>query len=968
MSDPERDEHTQQPPEETTPEASGSEASALKGDETPVVISEESTQNDDVESALDSEQEAVGDRSERVVFYDAALSQAALEEQKSAPDTEQPDHDAEALRSDDTPFLGDSASKVRVYDTPLLTEAAPQPDDTAAAELDVADLEPQPEMDASATAFEALTLADALGQMMHSPLATLRQLIAVARTPDPTSVKLSATRRAYAAGGATQTVREGTREPAVVLPGLRRPHARLRQRNAAAEVPQIEDRLSVGRTGVQLALRVVAFLLAWWGTLTMVSAPSRSEADGLDVGMPLLVIGFFVWLVSEILGRGGEYVPPAEPAAAAPETTSPLTPRLIMLTASIALSGVGVALTAGNTFTVGGVFAWIASIVLGAWAVSPLSWSPKQTFEAARQFRLRINWVMIALVVITLVGGYFRLKDLNLLPREMTSDHVEMILDTYYLRNGAHNVFFSNNGGREAIQFYLYAFVSQLPGLGLDFSTLKLLNAIEGILAIPVMFFMGRAVIGDRERRLGTLVGLLTAAFVAVSYWDVILSRLGERIVLMPLATALLILFLVRALRYNRRGDFVWAGLALGVGLYTYQAFRMMPLVILVSGVMALAFYLRRREDARRLVINFAALGFVALLVYLPLFSYSLQYPEDYWRRTSGRLFGDEITQTTDENGNLIFRQPTIEERVAAFQQNFPQLVINLRNAALMYNWKGDVAWFQNYPNEPAFDPIAGGLLVVGVAAWIARMIRRRDPFNWAFPAIFLILMLPSAFAIAQPIENPSFTRMSGTLPLAFLLVALPLALMARSAARLLGGAGGVLVAGVAAGGLVFGSYVANQNTYFVDYNRTYVISSYPYSAAGPILRMFAENVGYGNAFVINRPAWWDHRALGIEGGVYDYPNGIPSLADVPTFLQSARLNARYPLDVNRDLLFFYAGDDVATHRWLLQKFPTGFWQLNETYQPEDTFYTFRVAGLGEAAFDAFIQDALDDDLSQQVG
>src|SRR5690606_41026514 len=139
---------------------------------------------------------------------------------------------------------------------------------------------------------------------------------------------------------------------------------------------------------------------------------------------------------------------------------------------------------------------------------------------------------------------------------------------------------------------------------------------------------------------------------------------------------------------------------------YTYQAYRLMPLVMAVGGVIAMFFYLRRVHELRRLVLNFVALGIVAMLVYLPLFSYSIQFPEDYWRRTSGRLFGDEITQTTDEEGNLIFRQPTIQERIDAFQRNFPALMTNIRNALLMYNWKGDVAWVQNHPNEPAFDPI----------------------------------------------------------------------------------------------------------------------------------------------------------------------------------------------------------------------------------------------------------------------
>ena len=72
-------------------------------------------------------------------------------------------------------------------------------------------------------------------------------------------------------------------------------------------------------------------------------------------------------------------------------------------------------------------------------------------------------------------------------------------------------------------------------------------------------------------------------------------------------------------------------------------------------------------------------------------------------------------------------------------------------------------------------------------------MFRRRDAFDWALLPLILIMMLPSALSIAYPIENPSATRMSGTLPGVYLLAALPLALLALALPRLIGEAGSVL-------------------------------------------------------------------------------------------------------------------------------------------------------------------------------
>ena len=165
---------------------------------------------------------------------------------------------------------------------------------------------------------------------------------------------------------------------------------------------------------------------------------------------------------------------------------------------------------------------------------------------------------------------------------------------------------------------------------------------------------MGREVIGKDEPRLGNAVGLAMAALVAVSYWHEMLSRLGLRIVLTPLFIALVIIFLARAVRYNRRSDFIYAGLALGVGVYAYQAIRMLPVAIVVAVGIALIFWVRSMRERRQMLMNLAALVLVSFAIFVPLFRYSLEYPEDFWRRTSGRLFGDTITETTDANGNLI--------------------------------------------------------------------------------------------------------------------------------------------------------------------------------------------------------------------------------------------------------------------------------------------------------------------------
>ena len=566
------------------------------------------------------------------------------------------------------------------------------------------------------TSFEDLTLAEAVGAFWHAPLATLRSIAVVARTPKYTPRNSAQAPSTFAAP--TYAPPPLPTKPVTTAAPTSIPEFTDTQPVAPSAVVELaqEYPASGGATWLQLILRLIGLGLAVAGGLVMLASPIRSEQTGLDVGAPYLLVGFVVWLVAElvpILTRSR--LAAAPPIVRARETVLDLSASRVI---AALLGTVAVGLTwmfnDRNLFTVAGVIFWALSVLLWVWALAPAGWTPISGVQAVwhwlRSQRLRLSWTLVALIAIMIVGAYFRLNDLSSTPPEMTSDHVEKLLDVNRVLHGTTNVFFANNHGRDAIQFYLLAAMSYLPGLSLNFTLLKLATVLEGLITLPVLWWMGREIIGKDEPRLGNAVGLVLAALVAVSYWHEMLSRLGLRIVLTPLFTALVIIFLARGLRHNKRSDFLWAGIALGAGVYAYQSMRILPLAVVVGVGIALIFSLRSLRDRRQMMMNLAALVIVSFVIFVPLFHYSVEYPEDFWRRTSGRLFGDELTQTTDENGDLVMRVPSMQERIVAFDKNIPVLLDNFRNALLMYNWKGDVAWINNAPNHPAFDVFTGGL------------------------------------------------------------------------------------------------------------------------------------------------------------------------------------------------------------------------------------------------------------------
>lgn len=726
------------------------------------------------------------------------------------------------------------------------------------------------------------------------------------------------------------------------------------------------------RRRVMFRLVPLTFILAGiWVLLDSMDEAPAQVFDIASTGFGLLVFGLVLWALLDLLtslnARRTLSDDETNEAFSAPYEDLPWYMRIHPARVIIALLGsVAIAFTwigtSNNNFTTIGFYAWLASIALWTAALAPAAWRPR-TWPRTILDRVRAwrpTWVTIILVLIMLVGAIFRLSSLDTIPPEMTSDHVEKILDAQRVYDGSRNIFFANNGGREPFQMYALALFAYLPGQSVNFDSLKLLAVIESLITLPVLYWLGREIAGPERRKLGIILGLGLAALVAVSYWHVAITRLSLRIILTPLVTSLLLIALARAMRHNRRGDFIMAGLVLGFGLYTYQAVRMLPVVV-VAGIFIAAYMSGTWRTWLRYGVNLAVLVLISFIVFVPMFHYSVENPELFWLRTSGRLLGDDVINETLEDGTIIQRDATAAERLEAFNDNVPVLMSNIRNALLMFNWKGDVAWINGAPNQPAMDQVSGALLIVGLAAWLAFALRRRDPVLWLIPLMIFIMLLPSALSIAYPIENPSHTRTSGALPAAYMIAALPLALITE---RLLRNPGGRRGLAVAAGLWVFllgVAYAANTRVYFEDFRRSYLISSLPYSDAGQVLQGFALSDGsYGNAFMIAYPFWWDHRAIGLEAGLPDWPNGIISINDVPSFLRdSANRSGRYRLLPDRDLLFFYSPNDEASAEKLAEWFPEGRGITFPSYQAGDDFMLYRVPALGADGFQDFLARTL---------
>ena len=547
--------------------------------------------------------------------------------------------------------------------------------------------------------------------------------------------------------------------------------------------------------------------------------------------------------------------------------------------------------------------------------------------------------------MILFVGAIFRLAQLESLPREMYPDHADAIFDAYRIWQGEFEIMTApRHDARESMHYYLVALLSNLPGLGFNHFTLKIVAAFESILTLPLIIWAGVEVMGERDRRFGLAVGLMAAGLVAVSYWHVVISRYALRTHLTAPFAAIVIIFLARALRNNRRGDFVACGLALGFSAYAYTASRILPLVVVVG--VGIALLLRRRSWKRRwrYFVNLGALAFVSSMIILPMLHYAQDDPEHFWGQIAIHTSG---SKSIDENTGTIFSA-----------DNLALLLNNIRNALLSFNWRGDADWIHAVNREPTMDVYAGAFLILGVAALAVRLVKWRDPAHWMLPTAVICMLLPSALAFYVPWTNPDNTRMNGAIPPVYIIAALPVAIIALSLARQMPGRLGRAAAVIFCSAILVLSARQNWKVYFHDFAHGYAKSSQPYSELGATLRGFADSDGaYANAFVIG---WGLYRPSAIETGADPVvAQRTFRLHDIPRIMQSTYSGQDpFRFDADIDLLFIYPSGDGDSAARLADWFPSGR-AIDKTAYDGKAYQLYRVPALGEAGLREFLEDAL---------
>lgn len=338
---------------------------------------------------------------------------------------------------------------------------------------------------------------------------------------------------------------------------------------------------------------------------------------------------------------------------------------------------------------------------------------------------------LLLLALITVVAAFLRFYRLDEIPPGLSGDTAYKGVAANRILEGEYPIFFEEAwGGIEPMYMYLLAGFFKL--FGSTPAAIKALSAIIGTITVPIFYLLVRELLRSRT------AALLAATWLAISFWHISYSRLGWEIILAPLFVIVTIYFLWQGLRTKRWREFVCAGLALGASLYTYQALRFLPILV----VLYLVYRALLEKGFWREYGSKAAVCLVtAVLVFAPLGAYFATHSDTFLRRAS------EVS---------IFNP---EKNPEGPMRSF---LLSTARVIGAYNLRGDPYWRHNMPGRPAFDVLTSAFFIVGLGLSVLRWRER----SYSLLLLWLLVMsLPPI--LTPPRDVPHFSRSIGALPAA---------------------------------------------------------------------------------------------------------------------------------------------------------------------------------------------------------
>lgn len=292
--------------------------------------------------------------------------------------------------------------------------------------------------------------------------------------------------------------------------------------------------------------------------------------------------------------------------------------------------------------------------------------------------------VVLALVCILLLAFVVRFTNIEHIPVGLYPDEAANGVDAIHaIETGDFKLFYPANFGREGLFINIQALFISI--FGNTITGLKLASILFGTFSVLGVYLLGKELFHRRG------AGLIAGFMLATSYWAINFSRIGFRAIMVTFLLSFSFYFFFRGLRTHKWQDFLFSGLIFGLGLHTYIAFRVAPLILIILLPALMLSYEKFLKRFWKHGLIFVLGAFIAAAPML--YHFFISNPDDFASRSSHiSVLNPEVN-----HGNLP----------ATLAKTFSL-------SLLKYNFWGDQNWRHNYPPYPILDPFVGTFFLAG--------------------------------------------------------------------------------------------------------------------------------------------------------------------------------------------------------------------------------------------------------------
>jgi len=363
---------------------------------------------------------------------------------------------------------------------------------------------------------------------------------------------------------------------------------------------------------------------------------------------------------------------------------------VICIILSFILAGIGQSLLRqdweGSTLVPGCLYFLIASIlfVAGLWP-----WFRERLKAVPISFKTE----MIIFSSILILGLFLRVYHITSMPQGLFTDQGFVGYSALRIIHEGWRPFYIPEIYLMAYSFTIYQLAFWFKVFGESETSLKIFYVFLSMAGLPLIYWTFRQLAGVR-------VALLTLFILAIMRWHIIFSRNAFPTIQVPLYLFGTLAFLIYGINSSKKWAFFTAGLFFSLGFYTYQGFKIAPLLLLVYAIYEACTNWEKVKKNWRNIVGFLILSF---LITSPVLRDMI----------SMKSFGDRESQLS------IISKIQEEHSIKPFLDV-------LFKTSLMFNRRGDRMPRHNLQDYQMLDNVSAVLFILGLAYGIIRIKRRK--------------------------------------------------------------------------------------------------------------------------------------------------------------------------------------------------------------------------------------------------